>query len=178
MQPSAFPNRNFVGTWRLQQGQGHLENQWTINTGLTPRDSRNTLTITQSLNYLTGPLQRLRSRFEVTLPVKNIDLAVILGHEQTDYKSDTLFIGRYATGISRLNNIFVINVIIYFAFFITGKEVQFGLLAQKKPGVILYANGAFNLTLPSQPIIKCSGQVLEQSKNNYKVSRRIEFSIS
>jgi hypothetical protein len=99
VQPSAFPSRNFVGTWRLQQGLGQLENQWTFNTGAAPRDSRNTFTITQSLNYLTGSLQRLRSRFEVTLPVKNIDLAVILGHEQTDYKSDTHFVGRYATGI-------------------------------------------------------------------------------
>ena len=101
VQPTAFPNRNFVGTWRLQQRSSHLENQWTFNTGLAPRDSRNTLTITQSLNYLTGSLQRLRSRFEVTLPVKNIDLAVILGHEQTDYKSDSLFVGRYATGIAK-----------------------------------------------------------------------------
>ena len=95
--PSAYPNRNFVGTWRLQQGQGLLENYLTLNSG--SRDTKNTLTINQGLSYSTGgPRQHFKSRFEMSLPAKDLDLAFNVGHEQTDYKTDTVLLGRYATG--------------------------------------------------------------------------------
>lgn len=43
------------------------------------------------------------------------------------------------------------------------------MLLVKKPGIFLQANGEFNLTLPSQPIIRLTGKVREQTKHNYKV---------
>lgn len=104
VEPSAYPNRNFVGTWRFQQGHGHLDNQLTIKTGPWQRDGQNTLTINQGFSYSSSGspqnLLKLRSRLEVTLPAKGVDLALIIGHDQTDYKTDTAFTARYATGIS------------------------------------------------------------------------------
>ena len=100
IEPSAYPDRNFVGTWRFQQGQSHLDNHITLNTGPWPKDNRNTLTISQGFVYSANSIQnfKLKSRFEATLPAKDLDLGLIVGYEQTDYKSDALFIGRYAPG--------------------------------------------------------------------------------
>jgi hypothetical protein len=50
-----------------------------------------------------------------------------------------------------------------------GKELQCGMLFVKTPGVLLKASGTFNLTLPSQPVIKLNAKIQEQSKNNYRV---------
>lgn len=100
--PTAYPQRNFVGTWRLQRRLGHFENVVTMNIGPVPRDNRNSLTIHQGLSYSVGlsPQNlKLKSHFEMTLPAKGLDVAFIIGHEQTDYKTDSLLVGRYGPGI-------------------------------------------------------------------------------
>ncbi|XP_057368025.1 uncharacterized protein LOC130689027 [Daphnia carinata] len=149
IEPTAYPNRNFVGTWRLQRGLGHLENVLMMNVGSLPRESRNSLTIQQGFSYSVGLSQniKLKSHFEMALPAKGLDVALIIGHEQTEYRTDSVFVGRYAPG----------------------KELQCGFLFTKNPGILLKASGAFNLTLPSQPVIKLSVNIQEQSKNNYRV---------
>lgn len=99
--PTAHPQRNFVGTWRLQRGLGHLDNVLTMNIGPMPRDNRNSLTIHQGLSYRVGlsPQNlKFKSHFDMTLPAKGLDVALVVGYEQTDYKTDSLFIGRYAPG--------------------------------------------------------------------------------
>jgi hypothetical protein len=171
VEPSAYPNRNFVGNWRLQQGLGHFENVLMMNIGPMPRDSRNSLTIHQGFSYSVGLSQnlKLKSHFEMTLPAKGLDLGLIIGHEQTDFKTDSLFIGRYAPSkilnwsIHLKRSLFV-NILICL-----DKELQCGMLFVKTPGVLLKASGTFNLTLPSQPVIKLNAKIQEQSKNNYRV---------
>lgn len=101
VEPSAHPNRNFFGAWRLQHGSGHLQNTLTLNIGPLPRDNRNTLTIQQGFSYaFRRPSESLkfRSHFQMTLPAKNLDIGLVIGHEQSDYKTDSLFIGKYAPG--------------------------------------------------------------------------------
>lgn len=53
-----------------------------------------------------------------------------------------------------------------------GKEIQCGILFHKKPSVLFQANGAFNLTLPAQPVIRFNGVIQEESRNNYKVKKK------
>lgn len=100
VEPTAYPNRNFVGTWRLKRAVGHLENVLMMNIGSMPRDSRNSLTIQQGISYSVGLSQnlKLKSHFEMNLPAKGLDVGLIIGHEQNDYRTDSLFIGRYAPG--------------------------------------------------------------------------------
>jgi hypothetical protein len=71
-----------------------------MNIGPMPRDNRNSLTIHQGFSYSVGLSQnlKLKSHFEMTLPAKGLYVGLIIGHEQTDYKTDSLFIGRYAPG--------------------------------------------------------------------------------
>lgn len=54
------------------------------------------------------------------------------------------------------------------------KEIQCGLLLEKKPGVLLLADGAFNLTLPSQPPILVKGQLQETTKDYFKVNQMLK----
>lgn len=100
IEPTAYPNRNFVGTWRLQRGLGHLENVLMMNVGSLPRESRNSLTIQQGFSYSVGLSQnvKLKSHFEMALPAKGLDVGLIIGHEQTEYRTDSVFVGRYAPG--------------------------------------------------------------------------------
>lgn len=106
--PTAHPQRNFVAKWRLQRSQGHLDNVLTMNIG--PRDIRNSLTIHQGFTYAIGTSPqnlKFRSHFEMKLPAKTLDVGLIVGHEQTDYKTDTHFVGRYAPGKITISLIFL-----------------------------------------------------------------------
>ncbi len=72
-----------------------------MNVGAMPRNIQNSLTIHQGFTYSVGlsPQNlKLRTHFEMTLPAKALDVGLVIGHEQTDYRTDTLFIGRYAPG--------------------------------------------------------------------------------
>ena len=51
----------------------------------------------------------------------------------------------------------------------TEKELQSGLMLQVKPGVMFHTDGSFNLSIPSQPIIKASGKIQENPRHNYEV---------
>ena len=109
VKPSAYPNRNFVGTWRLQHGSTHFENILSMNIGPALRDNRNSLTIQQGFRYATGSNLhglKFKSNLEMTLPAKELDIGFVISHEQSDSKTDTLVVGRYASG--NLN--FVFNI--------------------------------------------------------------------
>ena len=42
-------------------------------------------------------------------------------------------------------------------------------MLQVKPGVMFHTDGSFNLSIPSQPIIKASGKIQENTRHNYEV---------
>ena len=42
-------------------------------------------------------------------------------------------------------------------------------MLQVKPGVMFHTDGSFNLSIPSQPIIKASGKIQENPRHNYEV---------
>lgn len=102
VEPLANPLRTFMGSWRFEKGLEHVQNILTINTRVATRTLENSLTIKQKFAYAVGPAQqdlKFRNQLEISLPVRNIDFAFVIGHEQSDYMTDTLFVGRYAPGI-------------------------------------------------------------------------------
>lgn len=104
VEPSAYPNRNFMGSWRIEQGADHVGNVLTFHSGSAPRTLENALTIRQKFAYAAGPAQqdvKFKNQIEVSLPARNIDFAFVVGHEQTDFATDTLFVARYAPGNAR-----------------------------------------------------------------------------
>lgn len=97
---SASPDSNFVGTWKMKQSRGQLDNVATFNRGATSRDSHYTLTLAQSFIFQISPeIHRLRNRMHVTLPSRGIDLEFAINHLHSNFIMDSFFLARYAPRI-------------------------------------------------------------------------------
>ena len=97
---SASPDTNFIGTWKMKQGQGRLDNMATFNRGATSRDSHYTLTLAQSFNYdMSIENHRLHNRLHVSLPAKGVDLELAVDYLHSNFVMDTFFLARLAPRI-------------------------------------------------------------------------------
>ena len=147
---SAYADSNFVGSWRMRQSRGHLENQATFNRGATSRDSHYMLSVDQVFDYdVSVERANVYSRMHVTLPARAIDVKLVVAHQRSNFKLDTFLLARYAAQ----------------------KELQCGLLLERKPGIAFLADGAFNLTLPSRSLANVKGRIQETSKDTFEVFR-------
>lgn len=98
---SASPDSNFVATWKMKQGQGHLDNIATFNRGTTSRDSHYMLTVAHSFKYdvSLGSL-RLHNRMHMTLPARGVDFEVMMNHLHSNFVMDNFLLARYAPSTS------------------------------------------------------------------------------
>ena len=154
IESSRYPSSNLIAVWHIQKGVGSLDNDITLKIGPSKHDPKSTLTFYHSLSLADLSYgHRVNTKTEMTLPSKGLDLAFALGHDHTDVLIDTNLYTRFATE----------------------KEMQCGIMFHMKPGVSFEGTGAFNLTLPGQPIIRLAGMVKENQNNNYTVSLYINI---
>ena len=99
VQSTAYPLSNTMGSWTLQRGQGLIDHQLTVTAG-SREDHSSILTFKQGFSYSRSPTQShaFNGHAQVSLPSKGLDLALMLGHHQSDMMSDTHFLARYAPG--------------------------------------------------------------------------------
>ena len=149
---TAYAQSGVSGSWSLQHSSSaasRLDHQFKLQIG-PQRSPDDQLTLMQQLSWVGttgGGNPSLGSILRITLPSRNVDVALQLNHEQLDDgKTDTSLLARYAPG----------------------RQFQTGFWMHRKPHVLLSVDVGFNLSLPTQPVVRVTANLLESRRGSYK----------